>query len=36
MSLLTATLVDKHSNHGDLHGPIFAQIFVEDFSSTLD
>ena len=21
MSLLTTTLVDKHSNHGDLHGP---------------
>ena len=37
MSLLTATLVDKQSNHGDLlNPPMFAQIFVEDYSSIPD
>ena len=37
MSLLTATLADKHSNHGDLlNPPMSAQIFVKDYSSIPD
>ena len=37
MSLLTTTLVDKHSNHGDLlNPPMSAQIFIEDYSSMPD